>query len=196
MMFMGPYEGDVEWSTETINGVSRFVSKYYDFLLDKWGNASLDDNIDVQKGVVRLINKVENDILNFKFNTAISALMEFYNKYSGFNFTRDEIIKLVVCIAPIFPHMAEELWNITGHDYSVHMESWPEIEQSLLKDEVIEVPVQINGKVRGRITMKVDSTEDEIKGILKTDVTFSSYFSEGEIRKFMYITGKIISVVI
>ena len=196
MMFMGPYEGDVEWSTETINGVSRFVSKFYAFLIDKWENAVSEDAIDIQKGITRLTNKVENDILNFKFNTAISALMQFYNKYSEFSFSKDEIIKLVVCIAPIFPHMAEELWNITGHDYSVHMESWPKVDQSLLEDEVIEVPVQVNGKVKGRITIKVSSTEEEIRGILKTDVTFGSYFSRGEIKKFVYITGRIISVVI
>ncbi|MDD4382420.1 MAG: leucine--tRNA ligase [Candidatus Dojkabacteria bacterium] len=196
MMFMGPYEGDVEWSTETINGVWRFVSKYYKFLESKWESVVTDSNLDVKKGIARLINKVEKDILNFKFNTAISALMEFYNKYSEAILSKEDIIKLLVCIAPIFPHMAEELWNITGYNYSIHMESWPEIDKALLEDEMVEVPVQINGKVRGRVTIKVDSTEEEVRDIVEKDVTFSSYLSGKEIKKFVYITGRIISVVI
>jgi leucyl-tRNA synthetase len=197
MMFMGPYEGDVSWNSDSINGVSRFVAKYYEFILNKWNNAVEKSGEKESKAVARLLEKVKADILDFKFNTSISALMEFYNEFNRVGeFDKKNIEHLIVAIAPAMPHLAEELWSETGHEYSVHMQEWPKFEESLLKDDEIEVPVQINGKIRGRITIAVDSKEDAIKEIVLKDKAFEGYLSDSKIKKFIYVPGRIVTIVI
>ncbi|NMC08971.1 leucine--tRNA ligase, partial [Candidatus Microgenomates bacterium] len=124
MMFMGPYEGDVVWSTETINGVRRFVSKYYEFLLGAWDNKVDASDNEEKKGVAKLVRKLEDNLLSLKFNTSISSLMEFYNEFQKSKFSKSDIESLIIAVAPILPHLAEEIWVKTGHDYSVHMQKW------------------------------------------------------------------------
>ncbi|HNR53094.1 MAG TPA: leucine--tRNA ligase [Candidatus Dojkabacteria bacterium] len=196
MMFMGPYEGDVEWSTETINGVKRFVSKYYDFLLKIWEGKIDRSGEKESKAVSRLVKRVENNILSFKFNTTISALMEFYNEFSQSKFSVEDIERLVITIAPIFPHIAEEVWNITGHDYSVHMQEWPKVDEKLLREEFTEVPVQVNGKVRGYISVGTADSEESVKDNVLKNTALREHIGDKEIRKLIYVPKRIVNVVI
>jgi leucyl-tRNA synthetase len=195
MMFMGPYEGDVLWNTETINGVKRFVSKYYRFLLLSWEKKGKSLS-KTQRAVSRLIHKIENDILNFKFNTSISALMEFYNEFNQEIFSKEDLEKIIIASAPIFPHLAEEIWEKTGHKYSVHMQEWPEIKKEHLEDEKVEIPVQINGKVRGKIVVTGEDTEDDVKEKLLIEKDFKPYLEEKEIKKIIYVPNRIVNVVV
>ena len=196
MMFMGPYEGDVEWSTETINGVKRFVSKYYDFLLNAWKNKVEKSEDKESKAVSKLIKRVESNILSFKFNTTISALMEFYNEFSSSKFASEDIERLIITIAPVFPHIAEEVWNITGHSYSVHMQEWPKVDEKILEDEFVDIPVQINGRVRGYISVGVSDSEEDVRNkIIENDV-LKEYIGESNIKKLIYIPKRIVNVVI
>lgn len=194
VFFMGPYEGDVAWSTETINGVKRFVSKYYSFLLNAWDRR--DNNLSDNKSVAKLVKRIQDDILNFKFNTAISALMQFYNSNSNTIFSALDVERLILSVAPIIPHIAEEVWSKTGHDFSVHMHPWPDIDDKLLLDESIEIPVQINGKVRGKIVISSDSTEENVREIVMKEPAFAEIFKEKGPRKIIYIARKIVSVVV
>jgi leucyl-tRNA synthetase len=195
MMFMGPYEGDVLWSTETINGVRRFVSKYYRFLLSSWEKKD-KSSPKVTKAVSRLVNRVEKDILDFKFNTTISALMEFYNEFHDEIFSQEDLEKLIIISSPVFPHLSEEVWEKTGHDYSVHMQSWPEIDEKHLEEEEVEIPVQINGKVRGRLKVNVDISEDEIREKVLLEKAFSEYLDAGNIKRLIYVPGRIVNIVV
>ncbi len=195
MMFMGPYEGDVTWSTETINGVKRFVFKYYEFLLKAW-DSRVDSSKENEKSVAKLIKRIEEDILNFKFNTSISALMEFYNENSKKVFSKNDIENLIVVVAPILPHIAEEVWEKTGHEYSVHMQKWPIIDENLLKENSIEIPVQINGKVKGKVVISPDGTEDEIRESVLKDEIIQKTIGDKEVKKFLYVKNKIISIVL
>ena len=195
MMFMGPYEGDVTWNTETINGVKRFVSKYYEFLLSAWDKKG-ESSEKEEKAVAKIIKRIEKNILDFKFNTSISALMEFFNEYHGSVFSKEDIEKLIVGCAPILPHLSEEIWSQTGHEYSVHMQEWPKISEKLLEDDEIELPVQINGKVRGKIVVSSDSTEEEIRGKILLEEGFSEYLKNKQIKKFIYVSGRIVNVVV
>jgi len=193
---MGPYEGDVEWSTETINGVKRFVSKYYDFLLNAWKNKVEKSEDKESKAVSKLIKRVESNILSFKFNTTISALMEFYNEFSSSKFASEDIERLIITIAPVFPHIAEEVWNITGHSYSVHMQEWPKVDEKILEDEFVDIPVQINGRVRGYISVGVSDSEEDVRNkIIENDV-LKEYIGESNIKKLIYIPKRIVNVVI
>jgi leucyl-tRNA synthetase len=195
MMFMGPYEGDVLWNTETINGVKRFVSKYYRFLLSSWekNGESLPKT---QRAISKLINRVEQDILNFKFNTTISALMEFYNEFNQETFSKEDLEKIIIASAPIFPHLTEEIWEKIGHNYSVHMQEWPEIKKEHLEDEKVEIPVQINGKVRGKITISSDITEKEVEQEVLLLKDLEPYLKDKEIKKLIYIPNRIVNIVI
>jgi leucyl-tRNA synthetase len=195
MMFMGPYEGDVLWSTETINGLRRFVSKYYRFLLSAWEKKD-KSSPKVTKAVSRLVNRVEQDILDFKFNTTISALMEFYNEFHDEIFSQEDLEKLIIISSPVFPHLSEEVWEKTGHDYSVHMQSWPEIDEKHLEEEEVEIPVQINGKVRGRLRVNVDISEEEVRQKVLSEEAFSEYLGNGDIKRLIYVPGRIVNIVV
>ncbi len=196
MMFMGPYEGDVSWNTETINGVRRFISKYYAFILNTWDRSAEVSDERERRAVAKLLKRVGDDILAFRFNTSISALMEFYNGFSHSKFAKEDLEKLILVIAPALPHMAEELWNLTGHGYSVHMQQWPDIDGKLLIEDAIEIPVQINSKVRGRITIGTKEGENLIRQKVLSDRAFSPYLEGKEIKKFIYVPNKIVNVVI
>ena len=195
MLFMGPYDGDVIWNTETINGVRRFVSKYYEFLLRSWEEASQSDP-KVQKAIAKLTKRIEENILSFKFNTSISALMEFYNEFQREKFSKDDLEKLIIVVAPILPHLAEEIWTKTGHEYSVHMQEWPSYDATLLEESELDIPVQINGKVRGRVKISSGTQEGEIADILSKTEPISNYLSGKKIRKLVYVEKRMISVVV
>jgi len=196
MMFMGPYEGDVEWSTETINGVKRFVLKYYDFLLNAWGGRVDKSEEKENLAVSRLIKKIEKNILDFKFNTAISALMEFYNEFSKSKFSQGDIERLIIAVAPVFPHIAEEIWNITGHSYSVHMQEWPKIDEKKLEEQFVDIPVQINGRVRGYVSVGMSDSENDVRNKIAENSSLREYIGDSQIKKLVYIPKRIVSVVI
>jgi leucyl-tRNA synthetase len=195
MMFMGPYEGDVSWSTETINGVKRFTSKFYRFLLSSYSEKGKSSD-KVSRAVAKLVKRMESNILDFKFNTSVSALMEFFNEFHESEFSKEDIEKLLICSSPIFPHLTEEIWEKTGHEYSIHMQSWPEINEKLLEEEEVEIPVQINGKVRGRITISKGTTEGEVREKILSEKAFAQYLENKQIKKFVYVENKIANIVV
>jgi leucyl-tRNA synthetase len=197
MMFMGPYEGNVEWSTRTIEGVRRFVSRYYSFLQYAWDQKIEESNEQVKRGVSRLVNKIERDILEFRFNTAVAALMQFYNEYSKEKFDKEDITKLLIVSAPILPHIAEEIWSKTmGLSSSVHDQQWPEVDLATLEEESIEIPVQINGKVRGRVVVSKSDDQEQVKSKIYEQNTLSSQLSDKDIKKFIYVPGRIVSITV
>jgi leucyl-tRNA synthetase len=148
------------------------------------------------KAVLRLANRVEQDILDFKFNTAISALMEFYNEFHDEIFSQEDLEKLIIVSSPIFPHLIEEIWEKTGHNYSVHMQAWPKVNKEYLKEEEVEIPVQINGKVRGRLKVSRDISEDEIRQKVLSEKAFSEYLTGGNIKRLIYVPGRIVNIVV
>ena len=197
MMFMGPYEGNVEWSTRTIEGVKRFVSRYYSFLLTSWDQKIIKSDERIKIGINRLVNKIERDITEFKFNTSIASLMQFYNEYSKEKLDIEDITKLLIVSAPVLPHIAEEIWSKTiGANSSVHDQIWPEVDQSTLIDDMIEIPVQIKGKIRGRLLISKTETEEGIKERILKDNTLSTWLSDSEIKKIIYIPNKIVSIIL
>ncbi|MHC1716649.1 MAG: leucine--tRNA ligase [Candidatus Dojkabacteria bacterium] len=195
MMFMGPYDGDVIWNTETINGVKRFVSKYYEFLLKAWERKEMSGDKE-EVAVAKLVRRLEDNLLSLKFNTSISALMEFYNQFQNSIFSKEDIEKLIIVVSPILPHLSEEIWEKTGHKYSVHTQEWPKIDENLLKDKEIEIPVQINGKVKGRVIITSGSAEAEILELVMKSEDLASYLKDKKIKKFLYVEGRVISVVV
>jgi leucyl-tRNA synthetase len=195
LMFMGPYEGDVVWNTRTIQGVDRFVKRWFAFIQQAWERTG-DSEKETEIAVNRLIDKIQNGILDWKFNTAVAAFMEFYNYYNDKTFTKDQIERLITISTPIMPHLAEELWHITGHERSVTENSWPEVDEDMLVEDVIEIPIQINGRVRDRVEIKNGMTEDQVKEIVLSKERVKKLLKDRDIKKFIYINNKIVNIVV
>ena len=197
VMFMGPYEGNVLWSTRTLEGIKRFVSRYYNFILTAWDNKVEESDERVKIGINRLINSVEKDIEDFKFNTAVSSFMKFYNEFSKDELDKEDITKLLIVSAPVFPHFAEEIWSKTiSFNTSVHDQEWPMVDSTALRDEVTEIPVQIQGKVRGRISVSPNDTEEDVRKKIASSNTLGTWLSGKEIKKIVYVPNKIVSVIL
>ncbi len=195
MLFMGPYDGDVAWNTRTIQGVNRFMSKFYSFVLESW-EKDVKSSKEIEIAINKLVKRVEKGILDFRFNTVIAGFMEFYNEYSKKDISRLDLEKIIVTISPIAPHLAEEIWETTGHNYSVHQQPWLKVDESLLVEDEIEVPIQVNGKVKTTVLIPKGSSEEKVKEIIDTLGVLDKYVQENTVKKFIYIPKRMISIVV
>jgi leucyl-tRNA synthetase len=122
--------------------------------------------------------------------------MEFYNNYNDKTFTKDQIERLITISTPIMPHLAEELWYITGHEGSVTENSWPEVDEDMLVEDIVEIPIQINGKVRDRVEIKNGMKEDQVKELVLKKKKVKELLKDCDIKKFIYINNKIVNIVV
>jgi len=194
LMFMGPYEGNVVWDTRTIRGVDKFIKRWFAFVQDAWEKADTSDK-EVEVAISKLIVRVEDGILDWKFNTAIAAFMEFYNNYKNQIFSKEQVEKLITISTPIMPHLAEELWHIIGHDTSVMENKWPEVDGDMLVDNLIEIPIQINGRVRDRVKIERGISEENVMGKVLKKQKIAKLLEDVEIKKFIYVDGKIVNII-
>jgi leucyl-tRNA synthetase len=195
LMFMGPYEGDVLWNTRTIQGVDKFVKRWFAFIQEAWDKSGESEK-DTEVAITKLIDRIERGIIDWKFNTAVAAFMEFYNNYNDKKFSKDQIERLITISTPIMPHLSEELWAITGHKNSVMENEWPEIDESMLVEDILEIPVQINGKVRGRVEIEKGATEKKVKEKVLEDDKINAFIKGKNIKRFIYIEDKIVNIVL
>ena len=203
-MFMGPLEDSKPWSTDGIRGVRRFLDKVWrvveralsePFPGSASGRESGRRSGEVETLLHKTIKKVTDDILNFKFNTAVSALMILANDLEKatevYGYEIEILLKL---LAPFAPHLAEELWHNSGHKASIHLEPWPEYNSEAIKDQAMTIVVQVNGHRRGTITVLVDTPRSEIESLAKTDAKVQKYL-QGHISNVIYVSGRIINFV-
>jgi leucyl-tRNA synthetase len=210
-LFIGPPEKDAEWSDQGVEGSYRFLRRVWN-LLDMAAEApEISSNKDTETDLLRKMNqtikKVTEDIDDsFHFNTAISSVMELVNfTYSAFEKdkgciskkTFSEVIKnTVVLIAPFVPHISEEIWQVTGGQGSVFRHSWPAYDENMLLDEKVEVPVQINGKLRGKIEFKRGLDEEAVKKAALADERVQLFLGGKEIRKWIIVRDKLVNIVV
>lgn len=195
-LFVGPPELDAEWNENGIDGVSRFINKFFKM----FGMEVLSDKDD--KEVERLVNNMIYDITkrleDFSMNTAISGFMEYTNKLTdefnkGGKISKTSLEKLAILISPFAPHMGEELWEKLGNEYSVFDQQWPEYDESKMQADTMNIAVQVNGKTRGVIVVNIDATKEQILKAAKESVESRL---TGEIVKEIYVPGKIVNIVI
>jgi leucyl-tRNA synthetase len=193
-MFMGPLEDQKPWQTKGIVGVQRFLEKVYK-LQAKIKKQEIENSA-LNNLIHKTIKKVSTDIEGMKFNTAISQLMILANA-----FEKEECISMLhysyflLLLSPFAPHLAEELWEKLGHTESIFKENWPEHDPEMIKDEEIELIVQVNGKVRDKIQVSADISEEEAKEIVLAREKVKNYVSDKEIKKIIFVKGKLISIV-
>ena len=207
LMFIGPWEQGGEWNDSGINGAARWLNKVWDISHIDPKTFAANSDSDTEKNLNRLLHKtimrVGEDIEKFKYNTAISALMQFTNALGEdklfesidyeqwLNLTRN----LYMMMAPIAPHLSEELWEKSGMKSSVHIQEWPKYDADLAKDDEITLVVQVNGKVRAKISASANITEAEANEIAMEDPGVQKHTQGLEIRKVIYVPGKLLNIV-
>lgn len=192
-MFMGPLEDMKPWSTKNILGVHRFLNKVWDIGQQEM---SVSENNEVEILLHKTIKKVGEDIEVMGYNTAISALMMLLNKIQEIKtVSRKQWEKILIIISPLAPHLAEELWSQLGHKESIFKEQWLDYDPAKVIDAEKEIPVQVNGKVRAKLMLATDITEEAATAAALADDNVKKYLS-GEPKKVIFVKGKLISIVV
>jgi len=204
-MFMGPLEAVKPWSMKGVEGVYRFLGRAWRLIVDADADSvRLDPRVQAvemtyeqSKEVAKTVAKVTGDFEALRFNTAISRLMEFVNFFTGQEVRpRVAMETFSLLLAPMAPHIAEELWQVLGHDQTLTYEKWPESDPALLKDEQVEIPVQVNGKLRGRIVVAADADGAQIEEIAREDPKIAPLLQGKTIRKVVIVPGKLLNFVV
>jgi leucyl-tRNA synthetase len=137
------------------------------------------------------------DIEGLHFNTVVSTLMIYSNHLAGLPAVpREAFEKLLLCLAPLAPHLAEELWHALGHGESITVARWPAHDEALCVDDSVEVPLQVNGKVRGRVVLAKDATEDDARAAALADRGVQSWLEGKKIVKLIYVAGRVLNLVV
>jgi leucyl-tRNA synthetase len=199
-MFMGPLEASKPWNTRDVPGVHRFLHRVWRMLAGGDGQppllADAQPDAGVEKALHRLSRKAGDDIQAMKFNTAIAAMMEFVNAvYKAGSITADQAGRFVLVLAPFAPHIAEELWQRLGHEESLAHEPWPAYDEALLAEETVELAVQVNGKVRGRVSVAADAAEDDIVAAALAEEKVAAAVAGKRIVKRIVVPGRLVNLV-
>jgi len=202
-MFMGPLEQVKPWSTRGVDGTYRFLNRAWRLLVDDRDGPARAIVTDVEPATEQrrllhqTIAKVTDDIEAMRFNTAIAALMEFTNAAIKWpEMPRSLAEPFVLLLAPMAPHVAEELWQALGHAESLAHAAWPVPDPDLLVADTLEIPVQINGKVRARIRVPADADEGRVLDAARADANVARHLEGREMRRAVYVAGRIISFVV
>jgi leucyl-tRNA synthetase len=207
IMFFARWEMGAPWDSQGIEGAARWIRRVWAIFTDQTptGTASNETKKTLRRRVHQTVRKVTHDFENFEFNTIISALMELLNEMykareagalgsQEWYEAQDIYLRL---LAPVAPHIAEELWTMhLGRPYSIHQQSWPEVDEVAAKEDSIEIPVQVNGKVRDRIVVPADAGEEAIKSAALASEQVQKYLEGREPRKVIVANKRLVNVVI
>ena len=204
-MFMGPLEATKPWSKTGVNGVRGFLDRAWRMIIsDRSEQMELNPSLqnvppteEQNRTLHKTIAAVTKDIESLAFNTAIARMMEFTNF-----FTRETVRpvaameKFVLLLAPFAPHAAEELWQSLGHTKTLTYEPWPEVDEHWLKEDTVEIPVQVNGKLRGKITVPAGSDQAAIEAAARADEHVAKLVAGKTIIKVIVVPGRLVNFVV
>ena len=204
-MFMGPLEQEKPWNMKGVDGVHRFLGRVWRLITDENSDTTLlspsIQDIDPDREQLRVlheaIGKVTEDIEKMRFNTAISAMMIFLDAAMKWKTLPRSIAEpFLLLLSPFAPHISEELWSVLGHDTTLANEPWPEFDPELVKTDSINVVVQVNGKKRATISVPAEADKDSILACAKEDSNVARHLEGKQIRKEIYVPGKLVSLVV
>ena len=199
-MFLGPVEQSKPWDTNGIDGVHRFLKKFWALYSDKGGGFAFSDAepaAEELKSLHKLIKKVSGDIEAFSYNTSVAAFMICVNELTALKCNKRAILEpLVILIAPFAPHIAEELWEALGHTTTVCDAQWPVWNEDYLREDTVNYAVSFNGKVRFNLQFAADATNDEIERTVLASESAQKYIDGKTIRKVIIVPKKIVNIVL
>ncbi len=198
-MFMGPFEQSCSWNTNGLIGARKFLEKIVNL-----GEITKFQEVKKVKSLLhKTIKKVGEDIAGFYFNTAVSALMilineivEEKNKISALPLEKEDFIKLLHILAPFAPHLSEELAEKNGNKNSLFTLAWPQYDEKLIKDETVNLVIQVNGKLRANIVAAFDVTEEEVMILIQKEEAVQKWLEGKEIVKTIFVPGKLLNIVV
>jgi leucyl-tRNA synthetase len=199
-MFMGPLEAMKPWSTRGVEGVTRFLERVWRLMVNEEGRlskaiVSSAPSLEHQRILHQTIKKVTEDIEHLRFNTAISQMMVFTNEMTKAEQRPRSVIEpFVLLLSPFAPHLAEELWTLLGHRPSVSQQPWPTFDAALTVSDRVTIPIQINGKLRGKIEVAIEATREQVESLAKTEAT--QWLQGKEPKKVVYVEKKLINFVV
>ncbi len=198
-LFVGPPEDDAEWNDNGLEGVSRFLGRLYRFFQQHVGRTSAT-RPELERLRHRFIAQLSERMETFRLNTAVSAFMEYLNalgtaaNHGGID--RATLETLAVTLAPFAPHLGEELWSNLGHETSVFAATWPTYDKQWLKDDEVEVAVQVNGKIRTKIVISSDATEEVAVAAAKDHPDVLPWLDGKALAKAIYVPGRLVNLVV
>mgnify|MGYP005844901673 CR=1 FL=1 len=212
LMFIGPWDQGGDWSDQGIAGVSRFMNRVWSLVeAAREAGTTPDGNVDGASAAVRelrrwthkTIKRVTEDIERFRFNTMLAALMEFTNYLGSVQGTavthtpawKEAIETLLLLLAPSAPHITEELWARRGLPYSIHSQPWPAWDEALVAEEQITLVVQIDGRVRDRLTVPASIAEDEAKSQALASPNVRRFLDNKRVATVIYVPGRLVNIV-
>ena len=200
-MFMGPLDASIPWSEEGLGGAHKFLNRVWNLLIDENDNlrdrVTTINNHDLDKIYNETVKKVTEDYEAMHFNTAISQLMVFVNNaYKADSLPLEYVEGLVKLLSPVVPHITEELWSKLGHVGSIAYAKWPTYDESKLVEDVVEIVVQINGKVRQHLQVSKDASREELQDLALNDERIKQELADKEIKKVIAVPGKLVSIVV
>merc|ERR1711871_687475 len=205
-MFMGPLEAVKPWQTEQIAGVVRFRDRVYT-LAQKLvaakaaGKARNTMAEETSKLMNQMVKKVTSDVEELAFNTAILSMIVFSNHLQaeskgGQAPPEEAITKLTLCLSPFAPHLCEEIWQMLGNAESIAYEPWPTYDEVLCEEKTVTMGVQVNGKVRGQIQVPKDADQAQARELALAEENVQKFVGGKEIKKFIYVPGRVVNVVV
>lgn len=201
-MFMGPLEASVAWSTNGLDGARRFLDRIWRLFVNEEDGAisakiQVSNDQSLEKSYHQTVKKVTEDYEGIRFNTAISQMMVFINDcYKADVIPTAYAEGFVKMLAPIAPHIAEELWQLLGHNSTLSYEQWPTYDEAKLVDDEVEIAVQVAGKVRAKIVVAKDASKEDIEKVALADEKVQEYMAGKSLVKIIVIPGKLVNIVV
>jgi leucyl-tRNA synthetase len=190
-MFMGPFENTIAWSKDGVVGARRFLERVNGLK----EHIVKEESDNIKRQLHKTIKKVSSDIENFKFNTAVSAMMIFLNQAEKDGLTSESYLSFLKLLSPFAPFLTEELWSENNKKNSIHTESFPKQDETLAKADEVTIGVQINGKLRGSITLPVKATESEAMALAQRLPSIQKSLEAASIKKVIYVQGRILNLI-
>ncbi|KFE42361.1 leucyl-tRNA ligase [Staphylococcus agnetis] len=199
-MFMGPLDASIAWSENGLDGSRRFLDRIWRLLVTDQHQLSTkvvsEETPELQKSYHQTVKKVTEDFETLNFNTAISQLMVFINDcYKADKINKSYIEGFVKMLAPIAPHLGEELWSILGHESTITYQPWPSYDEQLLEGDMVEIVVQVNGKVRAKLEISKNATKEEMEQIALDNENIKGAIEGKEIKKVIAVPQKLVNIV-
>jgi len=192
-MFASPLDEDVIWNENGVVGTYRFLERVWK-LQEK---VSEDTEEKIESEIHKVIKKVGDDLEKLKFNTAIASMMSLMNNIAGSTLSRENYEYLLKILAPFAPHITDELWQeVLGNGISIHLESWPKYNEEKIKENIITIVVQVNGKVRAEFVVDAGESEEKIKNIALEQENVTKWIDNKEPKKIIYVKNKLVNIVV